>query len=83
MLVSFYQVERKLAAEKLSMLLKQNGVRLREEVVILATLERLQKTNVGFSDAYLAAAAQQEELHVASFDSDFDKLSVARYEPQA
>jgi predicted nucleic acid-binding protein len=82
-LVSFYKVDKKLAAEKLAMLLKQHGVRLREESVVLATLERLQTTNVGFSDAYLAAAAEQEKLHVASFDADFDKLHVARYEPRA
>jgi len=82
-LVSFYQVERKLAAEKLGMLLKQHGVKLREQSVVLATLERLQSTNVGFSDAYLAAAAEEEKLQVASFDTDFDKLRVARYEPKA
>ena len=82
-LVSFYQVEKKQAAEKLAMLLKQHGVKLREESVVLATLERLQTTNVGFSDAYLAAATEQEKLTVASFDADFDKLRVARYEPQA
>ena len=79
-LVSFYQVERKLAAEKLGVLLRQHGVKLREESVVLATLERLQTTNVGFSDAYLAAAAEQENLQIASFDSDFDKLRVARWQ---
>ena len=82
-LVSFYRVERKLAAEKLAMLLRQHGVKLREECVVLATLERLQTTNVGFSDAYLAAEAENKKLPVASFDSDFDKLRVTRYEPQA
>jgi predicted nucleic acid-binding protein len=82
-LVSFYQVERKLAAEKLAMLLRQHGVKRREEGVILAALERLQTANVVFSDAYLAAAAEQEKLPVASFDRDFDKLRVVRYEPQA
>jgi predicted nucleic acid-binding protein len=82
-LVSFYQVERKLAAEKLAMLLRQHGVKRREERVILAALERLQTANVVFSDAYLAAAAEQEKLPVASFDRDFDKLRVVRYEPQA
>ena len=49
----------------------------------MAALERLQTTNVGFSDAYLAATAGEEKLSVASFDRDFDKLRVARYEPQA
>ena len=82
-LVSFYQVERKLAAQKLAMLLRQHGVKLREERVVLAALERLQTTSVGFSDAYLAAAAEQEKLPIASFDRDFDKLRVTRYEPQA
>jgi predicted nucleic acid-binding protein len=64
-------------------LLQQHGFRLQEERVVLATLERLQSTNVGFSDAYLAAAAEEEKLPIASFDSDFDKLGVTRYEPQA
>jgi predicted nucleic acid-binding protein len=82
-LVSFYRVEKKLAAEKLGMLLKQHGVKLREQSVVLAALERLQSTNVGFSDAYLAAAAEEEKLQVASFDTVFDKLRVARYEPKA
>ena len=57
------------------MLLKQHGVKLREE--------RLQTTSVGFFDAYLAASAEQEKVSVASFDSAFDKLRVARYEPLA
>ncbi len=82
-LVSFYEVEKKVAAEKLAMLLQQHGIRLREERVVLATLERLQTTNVGFSDAYLASAVEEEMLQVASFDRDFDKLGVTRYEPQA
>ena len=82
-LVSFYKVERKQAAEKLAMLLQQHGVKLGEENVVLAALERLQTANIGFSDAYLAASAGQERITVASFDRDFDKLGVARYEPQS
>jgi predicted nucleic acid-binding protein len=82
-LVSFYQVERELAAEKLALLLQQHGVKLGEEAIVLAALERLQTTNVGFSDAYLAAAAEQEKLQIASFDRDFDRLRVPRHEPQA
>ncbi|HZV33427.1 MAG TPA: PIN domain-containing protein [Verrucomicrobiae bacterium] len=81
-LVSFYHVDKKLAAEKLALLLQQHGIKLREENIALAALERLQRTNVGFSDAYLAAVAEQEKIQVASFDSDFDKLHVPRYEPK-
>jgi hypothetical protein len=50
-LVSFYQVDKKLAAGKLAMLLQQHGVKLREADIVLAALERLQTTNIGFSDA--------------------------------
>lgn len=82
-LVSFYNVERKLAAGKLSILLRQHGVKLREGSQVLAALDRLQTANVGFADAFLAAGAVEEKLSVASFDKDFDKLHVARYEPAA
>jgi predicted nucleic acid-binding protein len=33
--------------------------------------------------AYPAAVASEEQLTVTSFDEDFDKLRVARYEPTA
>ena len=82
-LVSFYEVDRKMAAEKLSLLLQQHGVRLRDERQVLLALERLQTVNVGFADAFLAAGAAEEKVPVVSFDRDFDKLKVARYEPAA
>ncbi len=78
---SFYGVERKVASEKLSLLLQQHGVRLRESNQVLAALQRLQMANIGFADAYLAAGATEENLPVASFDRDFDKLNIPRYEP--
>ena len=79
--MSFYGVDRKAAAEKLSLLLQQHGVRLRDEIQVLTALERLQAANVGFADAFLAAGAVEEKVPVASFDRDFDKLKVARFEP--
>ena len=81
-LVSFYEVERKVVAGKLSLLLQQPGVKVWEADSVLAALGWLQAASVGFSDAYLAAAASEEKLTVASFDADFDKLRVARYEPK-
>ena len=81
-LISFYGVERKMAAEKLAVLLRQPGVRLRDSPQVLSALERLQTNNVGFADAYLAAGAIEEKVAIASFDRDFDKFkSVSRYEP--
>lgn len=83
-LLSFYGVERKVAAEKLALLLQQHGVKLREGNQVISALQRLQTTNVGFADAYLAASASEEKIPVASFDRDFDKFKdIVRYEPVA
>ena len=80
-LVSFYGVERQEAAAKLSLLLQQHGLKIRDETDVLAALERLKTSNVGFADAFLAAAACSGNLSVASVDRDFDKMKVPRYEP--
>ena len=83
-LLSFYKVERKTAADKLSLLLQQRGVKLRDAGSVLSALARLQTANVGFADAYLAAGAAEEKFSIASFDRDFDKFKdVTRYEPIA
>jgi predicted nucleic acid-binding protein len=78
---SFYGVERKVAASKLSLLLQQHGVKLRDASQTLAALERLQTANVGFADAFLAAGATEDDVAIASFDRDFDKLNVKRLDP--
>jgi predicted nucleic acid-binding protein len=80
-LISFYGVDRRTAAEKLSLLLQQHGVKLRDEGQVLLALETLQTANIGFADAFLAAGASEEKVSVASFDRDFDKLKVPRFEP--
>jgi len=83
-LVSFYGVERKTAAEKLSVLLQQRGVKLRETNQVLSALGRMRTANVGFADAYLAAGSADEKIPVASFDRDFDKFKdIKRFEPTA
>ena len=78
---SFYGVDRKTAAIKLSLLLQQHGVKLRDPGAVFVALDRLQAVNVGFADAYLAAAAAEEKCAVASFDRDFEKLGTSRHEP--
>ncbi len=80
---SFYGVGRKTAAEKLSLLLRQHGVKLRDADAVFSALECIQTANVGFADAFLASVAAEEDLAVASFDRDFDRLGAARYEPTA
>jgi predicted nucleic acid-binding protein len=81
-LTSLYRLDRKLAAEQISQLLKQSGVALREPNLLESTLTRLQKHAIDFADAYLASVSEEEEITVASFDRDFDKIKgISRYEP--
>jgi predicted nucleic acid-binding protein len=81
-LLSYYAVERKIAIEKLSSLLRQRGVRLRDSSQVFLAFELLRTTNVGFADAFLAAGASEEGVPVISFDRDLDKFKgVSRIDP--
>jgi predicted nucleic acid-binding protein len=81
-LISFYDVERKEAADLLLKLLKSRGVKVRDGSQVFSALERLRSANVGFADAFLAAAGAEENTPIASFDRDFDKFKdVTRVEP--
>lgn len=80
---SSYGVERKTAAGKQDLLLRQRGVWLRDDNAIFSALNVLQNRTVGFAEAFLAAMAREEEASVTSFDRDFDQLSASRYEPEA
>jgi predicted nucleic acid-binding protein len=83
-LLSFYGVARQEAAEKLLALLQQRGLIVRDAAQVFSALKRLQATNVGFADAFLAAGAAEENIAIASFDRDFDKFKdIKRFEPKA
>ena len=83
-LLSFYGVERKEAVEKLLMLLRQPGLKIRDAAQVFSALERLRAANVGFADAFLAAGGAEENVAIASFDRDLDKFhDVKRFEPAA
>jgi predicted nucleic acid-binding protein len=83
-LISFYGVERKEASEKLLILLRQPGVKVRDWAQVFSALQRLHTTNVDFADAFLAAGGVAENIAVASFDRDLDKFhDVKRFEPKA
>ena len=82
-LISFYEVDRRLAAEKVLALLRRRGIKVRDADQVFGALRRLQLANVGFADAYLAAGAAEEGIPVASFDRDFDKFEgIKRWEPE-
>lgn len=83
-LLSFYDVERQEAVEKLLMLLRQPGLKIRDAAQVFSALERLRATHAGFTDAFLAAGGAAENVAVASFDRDLDKFrDVKRFEPAA
>jgi predicted nucleic acid-binding protein len=81
-LLSFYGVERQEAVEKLLMLLRQPGLKIRDGAQVFSALERLRAANVGFADAFLAAGGAEENVAIASFDRDLEKFQdVKRFEP--
>jgi predicted nucleic acid-binding protein len=83
-LLSYYEIERKEAVEKIATLLRQPGFKVRDTNEVFSALERLKMANVGFADAFLAASGAGEDIPVASFDRDFDKFKdVKRFEPTA
>lgn len=84
-LTSFYKVDRKQAASQLLKLLRQAGLKVRDEEAVMEALDAVGTANVSFADAYLAALAAlaaKEKVLVASFDRDFDKFRRgARFDP--
>ena len=81
-LLSYYEVDRKEAVEKIETLLRQPGFKVRESNEVFSALERLKTINVGFADAFLAASSAGANITIASFDRDFDKFKdVNRFDP--
>jgi predicted nucleic acid-binding protein len=82
-LESFYVIERKLVASKLSAFLQSRGIQAVESARVLDALKRCER-GAHFADAYLAASAVELNHPIASFDRDFDKFKdVQRIEPTA
>ncbi len=81
-LKSVYQVDRRHVAQTLSAVLNTPAFQLMEHARILDALSRVEKVNVDFGDAYLAASAEERKTMMASFDRDLDKFEdVQRHEP--
>jgi predicted nucleic acid-binding protein len=77
-----YKVQRRVAAQTLASVLNTPAFTLSEPQRILDALGRVQSANVDFGDAYVASAAAEAGIDVASFDTDLDKFSdVKRHEP--
>ena len=81
-LESYYEMDRRMVAEKLVTFLQCRGIEAVEEARLLNALTRCRDKNVHLTDAYLAACAGETKESVASFDRDFDKFpDVKRLEP--
>ncbi len=82
-LESHYRRARRDVAGTLAEFVNRLGVRLAERERLLDALKRVQNTGVHLVDGYLAAAAAETKLPVASFDRDLDKFKdVTRFEPR-
>jgi predicted nucleic acid-binding protein len=77
-----YKVDRRSAAKTLAAVLNTPAFRLSERVRVLDALARVERANVDFGDAYIAATAAESGRPVASFDRDLDRFAdVQRHEP--
>lgn len=82
-LESYYEMERKEVAAKLSAFLLCRGIETIEGGRISDALARCRDRNAHFADAYLAASAVELQMPIASFDGDFDRFKdVERIEPK-
>lgn len=81
-LKSFYGFDRHEIAHALIPLMTADGISTDAPAVLVEALEHFRDRNVDFVDAYLAAHARHRgEPYVCSFDQDFDRLDVIRFEP--
>jgi predicted nucleic acid-binding protein len=81
-LESFYEMDRKEVATKLLSLLETRAFKTSSPARLRDALERHRDYNVHFADAYVAAAAKELNLPIASFDRDLDKFKdVTRVAP--
>lgn len=63
------------AADRLATVVQMRGVRLRDKHAVLHALELWSAyPKLGFVDALAAAHAQQADIELATFDTDFDGL---------
>ena len=69
-----YKLSRSDVAKLLGTLLSASVFELEHEARILDAIARVEKFNVDFGDAYLAATAIETKEAIASFDKDFKKF---------
>ena len=69
-----YKMARPEIAILLGNLLRSSVFEIEHETRVLDAMDRVERSNVDFGDAYLAATAIEAKEAVASFDDDFRKF---------
>lgn len=81
-LESYYGLDRRDIAGKISAVLNTDGFEADNESLWLDAMRRYAESNVDLVDAYHAAKAAQEGCPVCSYDRDFDRFhDLQRVEP--
>lgn len=82
-LSSFYEVELVQIAETLRALVSADGIAVDDADVVLEALRIMERANVAYVDAFLAAVTRQRNEPVATFDRDFRRLGVELFDTPA
>ena len=82
-LSSYYQFSREDIAKALTGVVNLRGFKVIDGYQFLLALELYNSKNVKFIDAIIASINQllTKKWAIVSYDQDFDKLSITRYEP--
>ena len=80
-LTKYYKQPKGDVVESLGIILKTQGVKVRDKKVIIDALDLYKNSNISFTDAYLATFARTNNKAIYSFDRDFDKSGALRQEP--
>jgi predicted nucleic-acid-binding protein len=76
-LTSYYEIEQKIVAGKLTELIMLSGIEMNDKLLIIACFEILKKQKVDLVDAYICALARKRgDSKVYSFDKDIEKLGL-------
>jgi len=70
-----YKMARPDIAKMLGSLLRSSAFEVEHETRVLDAVDRVERLNVDFGDAYLAATAVETKDLVASFDADFKRFT--------
>ena len=74
-LLKFYKVPKRQAAESLIGLLRYKGIASRDRAELIAALQTFAQQNIDIVDCVLLAKARRADGRLLSFDADLNRLS--------